>query len=194
MYFDKVILASQSPRRLEIMKDYGFDPAVMPVSADETLPADIKMEDAVLFLALKKALAAEHQILEQSPELCGCLIVAADTIVYKDGIMGKPADKDDARRMITAIRNTTHFVASGVALIVAGESRRRAFCEVTEVTCSDYPDSDIEAYIATDEPYDKAGGYAIQGTFGKYITHIAGDYDNVVGLPCIRMLSEIDRL
>ena len=147
-----------------------------------------------MFLALKKALAAEKLILGEKPELTGSLIIAADTIVYKDGIMGKPQDIDDARRMITAIRNTTHFVASGVALVVAGEPRRRSFCEITEVTCGDYDDSAIEAYIATDEPYDKAGGYAIQGTFGRYITHILGDYDNVVGLPCIRMLSEIEML
>ena len=195
MEIRRIILASQSPRRIEMLRDNGMDPIVMPADVDETLPDGIEPKDAVMYLAMKKALCIEEQI-KDKPDTAGSLIIAADTVVYKDGygIMGKPADIDDARRMITAIRGTSHFVATGVALIVAGEPRRRAFCEVTEVILRDYSDKEIEDYIATQEPYDKAGGYSIQGTFGKYIDRIHGDFDNVVGLPFIRMMGEISML
>ncbi|MCI7413009.1 MAG: Maf family protein, partial [Clostridiales bacterium] len=84
-----------------------------------------------------------------------------------------------------------HHVYTGVTLLVAGEPRRRCFCEGTEVFVRDISDTAVEEYIRTQEPYDKAGGYAIQGAFGKYIDHIDGDFENVVGLPCRRMLQEL---
>lgn len=188
-----IILASQSPRRIEILKRNGFDPLIMPADVDETLPEGIGMKDAVMYLAMKKALCIEAKITSDQNH-SGSLIIAADTVVYKNGIMGKPADITEARQMITAIRNTSHFVATGVALVIAGENRQRVFCDITEVFCKNYSDAEIEDYIATDEPYDKAGGYAIQGAFGKYIDHIDGDYDNVVGLPYKHMMSEIELL
>lgn len=173
----KIILASSSPRRIEMMKKHGFDPEIRPADIDETLPAGIGMRDAVLFLALKKALS-----IEQCAEK-GSVIIAADTVVYKDGIMGKPKDRQDAFEMLSKIRNTSHFVATGVALIAAGENYKKIFCDVTEVFCRDYTDKEINDYLDTAEPYDKAGAYAIQGIFGKYIDHYKGSFDNVVGFP-----------
>lgn len=190
MKYDRIILASQSPRRIEIMREHGLDPEVMPADVDETLPEGIAMEDAVMYLSLKKALSIEAA----HPELAGALIIAADTVVYKDEILGKPADRADACHMISAIKNTSHQVATGVALVVAGETPRRSFCNITNVFCRSYSDAEINAYIDTDEPYDKAGGYAIQGTFGRYIDHIEGDYENVVGLPFTQMMAEIEKL
>lgn len=190
MNCNRIILASQSPRRIEIMKNHGLDPIVMPADVDETLPEGIGMEDAVMFLSLKKALSIEAA----HPELAGSLIIAADTVVYKDGIMGKPEDRADAFRMIDSIRNTSHYVATGVSLVVAGKPLKRSFCAITEVFCRDYTEADINGYIDTDEPYDKAGGYAIQGAFGKFIDHIDGDYENVVGLPFARMMKEIEAI
>jgi len=172
------------------MREHGLDPEVVPANVDETLPEGIAMEDAVMYLSLKKALFVEAA----HPELAGALIIAADTVVYKDEILGKPSDRAEACRMINAIKNTSHQVATGVALVVAGEPARRSFCNVTDVFCRSYSDADINAYIDTDEPYDKAGGYAIQGAFGKYIDHIEGDYENVVGLPFTQMMAEIEKL
>lgn len=197
----KIILASSSPRRIEMMKKHGYDPIIRPADIDETLPENISSKDAVMFLALKKALCIEQKA---SP---GSIIIAADTVVYKDGILGKPEDRGDAARMLQKIKNTSHQVATGVCLLIAGEPVRNVFCDVTEVFCKDFSDAELSAYLDTDEPYDKAcdsccdtqkryikvwedkaGGYGIQGTFAKYIDHIDGSYDNVVGLPIDKLL------
>lgn len=173
----KIILASSSPRRIEMMKRHGFDPIIRPADIDESLPEGIGMRDAVMFLALKKALSVEANTEK------GSIIIAADTVVYKDGIIGKPNDRQDAFDMLTKIKNTSHFVATGVAILTAGESNRKVFCDVTEVFCKDYTDAQINEYLDTDEPYDKAGAYAIQGIFAKYIDHYEGSFDTVVGFP-----------
>ena len=187
---DQLILASQSPRRIEILQAHGHDPLVLPVDVDETLPEGIAVEDAVMYLSLKKALACEAA----HPEHAGKIILAADTMVYKDEIMGKPANVEEARHMITAIRGTVHQVLTGVTILVAGEAKRRSFVDITDVHCRSYTGQELELYIRTPEPYDKAGGYAIQGTFGRYIDHIEGDYENVVGLPYPRLRKELDRM
>ena len=174
---NKIILASSSPRRIEIMRKHGYDPEVIPAHIDETLPEGIGMTDAVMFLALKKALYVEQHA---EP---GSIIIAADTVVYKDEILGKPSDRNDAFRMISKIRNTDHFVTTGVAVIAAGRPVREAFYDVTRVFCKNYTDEDINAYLDTDEPYDKAGAYAIQGIFSRYIDRYEGSFDNVVGFP-----------
>ncbi len=173
----KIILASSSPRRIEMMKSHGFDPMICPAEIDETLPDGIGMRDAVMFLALKKALAVEEKAEK------GSVIIAADTVVFKDGILGKPEDREDARRMLLKIRNTSHDVATGVAIITAGENVKQVFCDVTKVFCRDYTEEELNVYLNTEEPYDKAGAYAIQGIFSKYIDHYEGSYDTVVGFP-----------
>lgn len=186
----QIILASQSPRRREIMSREGLNPIICPADVTEVLPEGIAPEDAVMFLSLKKALAIERE----HTEFAGSLIIAADTVVYQGRIYGKPHSREEAYEMIESFRNTSHQVMTGVSLLIAGTGARRSFCETTHVFCKDYSQEFIESYIDTPEPYDKAGAYAIQMTFGKYIDHIEGDYDNVVGLPFQRMMAEIDLL
>jgi septum formation protein len=188
--FPRVVLASQSPRRQEILRNHGIDPCILPADITETIPTDMIPSEVPMFLALKKALSVETE----HPELEGSLIIASDTIVLKDRILGKPENQSDAYAMIDAIRGTTHQVVTGVALVEAGMQNKRVFCDITTVYCNDLSHDEILTYINTDEPYDKAGGYAIQGTFGKYIDHIDGDYENVVGLPYEHMIKEIERL
>ena len=134
-----------------------------------------------MFLALKKALDVESRCTFPDDE--GKLIIAADTIVYKDGILGKPLDREDAFAMLSRIKNTSHQVATGVAIIEAGRANKLVFCDATTVFCKDYTDDELNTYLDTNEPYDKAGAYAIQGLFGKYIDHYEGSFDTVVGFP-----------
>ena len=188
-----IILASGSPRRINMMKEKGFDPIIMPADVNEDLPFEIPMESSVMYLAAKKALWVENQLKEQETA-DGQLIIAADTVVYKDRIIGKPENPCDAFRTLSSLQNDYHYVATGVCLIKAGEPVRKAFCEVTKVFFTDIPDNELAAYVQTKEPYDKAGGYAIQGTFAKYIDHFEGDYDNVVGFPWKRIEEELQKL
>ena len=187
----KIILASKSPRRIDILRSHGIDAVVMPSDADESLPAGIGMTDAVELLARRKAESCYASV-KDDPAWAGHVIIGADTIVWKDQIMGKPADADDAFRMLDSIRADVHYVVTGVALIDIDTGTRTVLSDVTEVHCRDYTDADILEYISTDEPYDKAGSYAIQGGFAKHIDHIEGDYENVVGLPYYRIESLLE--
>ena len=180
----KIILASKSPRRIEILHRHGIDALIIPADTDETLPEGIGMTDAVEMLAKRKAMACYDAVHEQYP---GHLIIGADTIVWKDEIMGKPADADDAYRMLDKIRGTVHYVVTGVAVVETDTGSCSVFSDITEVHCKNYTDADILEYISMEEPYDKAGSYAIQGYFGKHIDRIEGDYENVVGLPYYRI-------
>ena len=158
----------------------------MPSQADEALPFGIGMTEAVEMLAKRKAKACYDSI-KDDPAYAGCLIIAADTIVWKDGILGKPVSREDAFRMLDAIRGTSHYVVTGVCLIDMRSGETKVLSDVTEVFCRDYSDEDINEYLSMEEPYDKAGSYAIQGYFGRHIDHIDGDYENVVGLPYYRI-------
>lgn len=190
----KYILASGSPRRIEMMRSEGYDPLVMPSSVDEPLPLYHGMTETVAFLALRKARDVEAKFLSSCDGVPASapIIIAADTIVYYDGeIMGKPKDKEDGFRMLSKLRGQVHFVVTGVALVQAGMQNASVFYEITKVYFTDYTDEELLSYLDTDEPYDKAGGYAIQGTFSKYVDHIEGDYDNVVGFPWARVQKEL---
>lgn len=177
----KIILASSSLRRIDMMKKNGYNPEIRPSDIDETLPEGIGMKEAVMFLALKKALDVESRC--TFPEDEGKLIIAADTVVYKNEILGKPKDRNDAWNMLNKIKNTLHEVATGVAIIEVGKFNKKVFCDVTKVFCKDFSDEELNAYLDTDEPYDKAGAYAIQGIFSKHIDHYEGSFDTVVGFP-----------
>lgn len=211
----KCILASGSPRRIEIMRANGIDPLIMPAKIEENIPPVCGMCETVMFLALKKAKWVEEKYLNETltdftsdlsvdaersvdfQKQAGkqaAVILAADTIVYKDGIMGKPKDRQDAFRMLSSLRNDVHYVVTGVALVEAGCQNARVFAEVTKVFVKNFTDEQLNAYLDTDEPYDKAGGYAIQGLFGEYIDHIEGSYDNVVGFPWEKIVKELGRL
>lgn len=182
----KVILASKSPRRIEILHKHGIDAVIMPTDTDESLPDGIGMTDAVELLAREKAEAC-YESIKDDPEWADHIIIGADTIVWKNEIMGKPVDADDAFRMLDSIRGTVHYVVTGVALIDVNSGSCTLLSDITEVHCKNYTDADIMDYISREEPYDKAGSYAIQGYFGKYIDFIKGDYENVVGLPYYRI-------
>lgn len=192
----KIVLASGSPRRIEMIRTRGIEPLVMPADIEENIPKVHGMCETVMFLALKKAQDVSERLssMPDRPEN-GSIIIAADTIVYKDGeIMGKPADRDDAYRMLDKLRNDFHYVVTGVALLSYGRQLTRVFAEVTKVYFKDYPDSELKAYLDTDEAYDKAGAYAIQGYFAKHIDHIEGSYENVIGFPWDRIEKEIIKM
>jgi len=186
------ILASGSPRRIDIMKKHGINPTIIPAQIDENIPPINGMKETVMFLALKKAKSVEAFSSNKIPK--GSIIIAADTIVYKDKIMGKPSDKNDGFRMLSELRNTHHYVATGVALVESENQNARVFAEITKVYFKDYTDEELLEYLDSDEAYDKAGGYAIQGHFAKYIDKIEGDYDNVVGFPWSRIENELKLL
>ena len=182
------ILASASPRRIEMMRTRGMNPIVLPSRAEEHEPLYSGMKETPMFLAFQKAKAAEARYLQMIPDKSkeenpAPLVIAADTIVYKERIMGKPSDRDEALRMLMKLRNGMHYVVTGVALIEAGQPNAKVFSQITKVFFKDFTAEELSSYLDTDEPYDKAGAYAIQGYFSRYIDHIEGDYDNVVGFP-----------
>ncbi len=186
----KFVLASASPRRIEMMRSHGFDPIICPADIEENLPLYDGMKETVMHLALKKAKHVEATAENIEP---GSIIIAADTVVYKDSIMGKPVDFEDGFNMLSSLRNTFHYVTTGVAIVEAHSQKARVFAEVTKVYFKDYTDEELKAYLETDEAYDKAGAYAIQGHFAKYIEKFEGDYDNVVGFPWARIEEEIQK-
>ena len=182
----KIILASSSPRRIKMLKDNGIDPIIIPPDVDETLPLEIKPHDAVLFLALKKALQVEKVALKR--KLIGQIVISADTIVvFNNMIIGKPVNEEDACDILSRLNGQSHTVLTGVCLISVGTTKREVFYESTQVFFKTYSHEELLEYIKTSEPYDKAGGYAIQGAFMKYIDRIDGSYNNVVGFPWERI-------
>ncbi len=177
-----------------MLKKNGIEPVIMPADVKETLPYKMSMGQAVMFLALKKALYVEKLLLrEPLDKEAPAVIIAADTIVYKDGMIGKPENVEDAVSILTRLKNTYHFVATGVALVRPGAQKRSLFYDQTQVFFRDYSDEEIKEYLETDEPWDKAGAYAIQGTWGKYVTRVIGDQDNVIGFPWLRIKTELLR-
>ncbi len=164
----------------------GYDPIVMPASVSEELPLPMVPETATMFLALKKGEAVRRRIQDKS----AITIVAADTVVVCDGeIIGKPEERTDAYRILGNLRGRSHDVITGCCIIKMNPPvLKHCLFEKTSVRFRYYTDDELLDYINTDEPYDKAGGYAIQGAFSKYIDHIEGDFDNVVGLPFYRIL------
>ena len=181
-----MILASQSPRRIELMREAGYGCRVIPADIDETALAGESPFALVERLARAKAaaVAAEHA----EP---GEVVVAADTIVTLDGeILGKPHDDADVRRMLRELSGRTHQVATGVCIAYggAGEGAAQSFVDITDVTFYELADEEIDAYVASGEPADKAGAYGIQGAGGRMLVRgIAGDFYNVVGLPIARV-------
>lgn len=187
-----VILASKSPRRQDILKEHGISFILRPTDTDETLPDNISPEEAVKLLSREKAAACLQSL--SSEEFPSGLIIAADTIVYKDEILGKPVDEADAFRMLASYRGTAHQVLTGVTLVDIAKKEFHSFFEITHIHCKDYTDEDIYRYIRSARPYDKAGAYGIQEEFSEYIEGYEGDYENVVGLPFQRLAQEVETL
>ena len=173
------MLASASPRRVELLRLAGLEPAVRPVDVDETrLPG----EDPATYvrrLAVQKARAAPVD---------GSVVLAADTAVVVDGdVLGKPADADDARTMLRRLSGCAHRVSSGVAVRGVGGDVS-TLVVTTEVVMTTLSDAAIAAYVATGEPLDKAGGYGIQGRAAAFVERLDGSWTNVVGLPLVESL------
>lgn len=177
-----LILASKSPRRIELLKLAGFSYEIIPAVSEEKTDPSVTPCETVVSLACQKAteISAAH------PE---DTVIGADTIVVYDGeIMGKPVDSDDAFRMLKNLSGNIHSVYTGVC-IIKGE-RRYAFYEETKVEFYPLSDEEIKEYIATGEPMDKAGAYGIQEKGSLLVKRIDGDYFNVVGLPLSRLVRE----
>ncbi len=182
----KLILASASPRRAEILRNAGIRFESRPVLFDETRRPSELRGDYVRRVALGKARAAAND----SHEADDWLFIGADTIVVaNDEILGKPISEADARRMLRLLRGAVHEVHTGVAIVQRPGALEGIIDETTRVTFAPLSDEDIESYIATGEPFEKAGAYAIQGIAGRYVTRIDGCYFNVVGLPLARLWS-----
>lgn len=182
----EIILASGSPRRIEMFQTCGFTTRVCPSNVEETIPLPLSHGETVMYLALKKALSVKETLSSRQ------IIVGADTVVIsKEGkLLGKPENEEEAWNSLQSMRNTYHYVMTGVSIVT--EKASLCFYETTRVFFSHYTDEELFAYVQTKEPYDKAGGYAIQETFGKYVSHIEGDKNNVIGFPMTRFQQELD--
>lgn len=176
MQSNSIILASTSPRRKALMKQLGyFFETAKPQNVDEKLINGNTFEEKIMDLAYRKAKSVQHQYPDK-------LILGADTlVVVEDDILGKPKDEDDALIMLKKLSGKQHKVMTGCALIY--NSHVKTFHSVTKVNFNAISDSDIKKYIETKEPFNKAGGYAIQGHAAKFIDCIEGDYYTVMGLP-----------
>lgn len=186
----RIILASASPRRRELLEKAGVIFEVMPGNGEERITCK-KPEDIVKELSLGKALSVAGDMEEET------VILGADTIVvYEDRILGKPRDEEDAVKTLMRLQGNTHQVYTGVTVLVRrnGQWEPFTFAECTEVTFYPVSEEEIRSYVKSKEPMDKAGSYGIQGLFGIYVKGICGDYSNVVGLPVARLLYETKKL
>jgi septum formation protein len=180
----KILLASSSPRRSQILEIIGWPFEVGAVEVDETLRANESPREYVERLAAAKARAAAN-VHPQRP------VVAADTtVVVDEHILAKPSDRDDAKRMLRLLQGRWHQVLTGIALL--SESDTEVDVETTDVRFAPMDETEIDWYASTGEPMDKAGAYAIQGSGARFIEGIKGDYFNVMGLP-VRLLYELIR-
>ena len=179
----KLVLASASPRRAEILRTVGWPFTIRPVQIDESRRGGEDAASYVQRLATEKA--------EAVTQFENAIIVGADTtVVADDHVLEKPLDADDAARMLRLLSDRWHQVLTGVAVVRSGIPEMQVAYETTEVKFAAMTGDEIEWYVNTGEPMDKAGAYAIQGFGSRFIEGIRGDYFNVVGLP-IRLLYEL---
>ncbi len=191
-----VVLASASPRRRQLLSDIlTLDPRVHVSDFEENLDKSQHTPASyVMRTAMGKAADVYGRLAAETPPQ---LVIGADTVVHLDGqILEKPADADDAVRMLTALSGRAHEVLTGVALLYRSEGgaepEEKLFVERTIVHFAEVPREAIEAYVRTGEPMDKAGSYGIQGLAGAFVEKIDGSYDNVVGFPLHRFCAELD--
>lgn len=190
----KIILASGSPRRRELLSQIGLKYKVTVSDADENIGVT-EPKEMVCELSKIKALAVWNNLTDDEKK--ASVVIGADTVV-SDGnlVLGKPKNEADAFSMIKSLSGHSHSVYTGVTLIAgngedADDISIESFCEETKVNVYPMSDEEIKRYIATGEPMDKAGAYGIQGTFAAYVKGIEGDYNNVVGLPVARVYQEL---
>ena len=187
MFKQKVILASQSPRRRELLHLAEIDFDILVADTDETYPAGLSFEDTAIFIAKNKALdiASKHTTDK--------VIIAADTIVVCEGqIIGKPINEEDAIQIISKLSGNKHSVITGVYILQ--NNKEIFFADVTEVSFHNLTASQIEYYVGKYKPFDKAGAYAIQEWIGAVgIKNINGDFYNVMGLPISRVVAALQQ-
>lgn len=191
----KIILASASPRRQELLK-LIFDDFMIQTSSCEENALFTTPSQYVMDLASQKALDVANALPVFASD-SETLVIGSDTIVFHENrILGKPKNRDMAHQMITSLSGKSHFVYTGICLVhtIGDEQKVYTAYACTKVFVDSLTEKEIEAYISTSEPYDKAGGYAIQGLFGKHITGIEGDYFNVVGLPVHLLYEQLKAL
>ncbi len=181
----KIILASQSPRRQELLKGLQIDFSVKVLDIDESYPNDIVGVDIPMYLAEKKANA--YEIDDET------LLITADTIVWHEGkVLGKPTDKADAKRMLKQLSGKTHEVITGVC--ISTTKKRKTFHVISDVRFASLTESEIDYYLENFKPYDKAGSYGVQEWIGYIgVEHIEGSYFNVMGLPIQRLYNELKK-
>lgn len=185
----KYILASKSPRRQELLARTGLAFEVIPSDIDEIITKD-SPSDIVMELAEQKAKHVYNTLSDKD----NVTVIGSDTIVvYRDEILGKPKDKQEAYDMLSMLADRTHQVYTGVSLIVnrKGKMNVKTFYEKTDVTFYPVYKEDLKRYVESGDPLDKAGAYGIQGDFSIHIKEIQGDYNNVVGLPIGRLYQEL---
>ena len=188
----KLILASSSPRRAEILREAGIAFEVRATEIDEKALLGEGAQAMVARLAEAKTRAATGQL---DIGTCDCILVGADTTVELGGeILGKPRDSAHAREMLARLSGRTHYVLTGIFLLRLPGKVTRAAVEKSAVTFASLTAEEIDAYVASGEPLGKAGGYAIQGLAGRYIPRIDGCYFNVVGLPLARLYALLREL
>jgi len=181
-----LILASRSPRRIQLLRQIGFEPQVLACDIPEEFDHSLPAEENAKSLALQKARCVFDQVSDG-------IILGADTIVVLDGqMLGKPLDESDAKRMLSLLSGRTHTVVTGFALLESPSGRSLARAERTLVTFRRLPADEIDRYVASGSPMDKAGAYGIQDDYGAvFVTGIDGCFYNVVGLPLSRFYTTL---
>lgn len=191
----QIILASQSPRRKQLLEWAEVPFEIVVKSTDETYPEGLAVEEIPIYIARQKAMAVKNALIEEGrTEIETKIILAADTVVVLDEqIIGKPSDRQDAVNILTALSGRTHRVITGVIIRVG--DKELAFSDVTSVVFHTLTRSQIEFYVDKYQPYDKAGAYAIQEWIGVVgIKSVTGDFYNVMGLPVSRVVQELQNL
>ncbi|MBQ4095470.1 MAG: septum formation protein Maf [Oscillospiraceae bacterium] len=179
----RVILASKSPRRKELLSLICDSFEVMPADIDESVPQNVAAEEAAEYISIQKAFAIDSED----------VIIACDTVVIVDGkILGKPSDRQNGFEMLSELSGKTHSVISGVCIRYKGESV--SFSQKSLVTFYELTDEEINDYLDSGEPFDKAGGYGIQGLGSLLVKEFSGDFFNIVGLPVARLRRSLSEL
>ena len=180
---EKIYLASKSPRRAELLTRLGIEYEILSAEVDETVSG--KPEDCVKILAQRKAAAGAQRVSEG-------WVLAADTLVFlNDQPLGKPADAEDAVRMLHSLSGRTHRVLTGMCLVNARTGEQFTRCDGADITFDEMTDEEIASYVAGGEPMDKAGAYGIQDQAGIFVQALEGDYYNVMGLPLCSLVQKL---
>ena len=189
----KIILASGSPRRSELLKLLRLNFEVMPADIDEEANGFDDAGKYAMEMSRKKALWIAEKVHLTADD--DTIVIGADTVVGIDGhILGKPDDKKEAQDMLNMLENRWHEVTTGVTLVHAKSMKAITEKEVTRVKMSEYPGEFLERYILSGEPFDKAGGYGVQGLASLIVERIEGCYFNVVGLPLLRVSRMLENM